>query len=98
MGEWIWQQLTRVIGLASGGKPNQVGWDYAARSSSGGSPAPVSPAPIGGGQFGPQSAPAGDSSVVPGGVDPAWWAAMLAAKAAQLPPERPAEAPRWQPY
>lgn len=97
MGEWIWQQLTALIGRGAGGAAGNVGWNYAAGAASGATPTPTVE-PIGGGQFGPQSAPAGDSTQVPGGVDPAWWAAMLAARAAQLPPERPAGAPPWAPF
>jgi len=85
MGEWIWQRLTELIGGGTGGKPREVGWDYAAHAA-GATPAPVAPVPNAGGQFGPTNAPAGNGGG--GGVDPVAWAAFVSANAPGTPSER----------
>jgi hypothetical protein len=96
MGEWIWQNLTRVIGSITGGKPGEVGWSRAVGAANAVSSSAAPATPVGGGQFGPNAGGAhAMPPTIPGeGVDLATWNAYLKS---HEPPERAAGV-RWGPY
>jgi hypothetical protein len=81
MGGWLWQWLTDTFGALSGAKPADRGFNYAADVAAGrATPSPSASPPVGGGQFGPTSAPR-SSTGVPADVDAVTWQQFIEANA-----------------
>ena len=80
MGGWLWQWLTETIGALTGNAGQ--GWEHASDAAAGRTPrpSPSAPAPMGGGQFGPTSAPV-SSTGVPADVDAVTWQEFINANA-----------------